>query len=352
MEFSRKEWVAILLQEIFPSQGSNPRLLCLRHGQTDPLPLRHLGLSLFHLVSSPPQVNSGLDTWYSQCPKGETHIKVSWGQSQNLRSFLSIISCSQIKLHGTPRLKGQRKRFLPPEGRKGYVCSFALNLFWGTLIHESATMRWKFIHNSGHKFRPQTLLTSKFLARYSLSFLSGSESLPQKLGNLHGMPAGNFPIGSVGKEPPAYEGDMGNMGLISVGPQSSKWHPTAVFLPENSLDRGPGRLHTVHRATKSQTELSACVHTHTHTHTHGMSAMKLMPFDSLISFYTYCGFLSFFFYISRCLSIQSLNTSKSKVSILVSPFFFAFSEWPRVHHSFFPSCPHSCSRLSLHSSYL
>ena len=271
MEFSRKEWVAILLQEIFPSQGSNPRLLCLRHGQTDPLPLRHLGLSLFHLVSSPPQVNSGLDTWYSQCPKGETHIKVSWGQSQNLRSFLSIISCSQIKLHGTPRLKGQRKRFLPPEGRKGYVCSFALNLLWGTLIHESATMRWKFIHNSGHKFRPQTLLTSKFLARYSLSFLSGSESLPQKLGNLHGMPAGNFPIGSVGKEPPAYEGDMGNMGLISVGPQSSKWHPTAVFLPENSLDRGPGRLHTVHRATKSQTELSACVHTHTHTHTRDVS---------------------------------------------------------------------------------
>ena len=168
MEFSRQEWVAILLQEIFPSQGSNPRLLCLQYGQTDPLPLRHLGLSLFHLVSSPPQVNSGLDTWCSQRPKGETHIKVSWGQSQNLRSFLPIISCSQIKLHGTPRLKGQRKRFLPPEGRKGYVHSSALNLPWGALIHEGATVRWKFIHNSGHKFRPQTLLISKFLARYSL----------------------------------------------------------------------------------------------------------------------------------------------------------------------------------------
>ena len=32
-----------LLQEIFPTQGSNPNLLCPLHGQVDSLPLRHLG---------------------------------------------------------------------------------------------------------------------------------------------------------------------------------------------------------------------------------------------------------------------------------------------------------------------
>ena len=31
-----------LLQGIFPTQGSNPRLLCLLHGQVDSLPLSHL----------------------------------------------------------------------------------------------------------------------------------------------------------------------------------------------------------------------------------------------------------------------------------------------------------------------
>ena len=42
MEFSRRilEWVAMpLLQGIFPTQGSNPCLLCLLHWQADSLPL-------------------------------------------------------------------------------------------------------------------------------------------------------------------------------------------------------------------------------------------------------------------------------------------------------------------------
>ena len=36
-----------LLQDIFPTQGSNPSLLCLLHWQADSLPLNHLGSPVY-----------------------------------------------------------------------------------------------------------------------------------------------------------------------------------------------------------------------------------------------------------------------------------------------------------------
>ena len=36
-------WLSFPLQGIFPTQGSNPRLLCLLHWQADSLPLGYLG---------------------------------------------------------------------------------------------------------------------------------------------------------------------------------------------------------------------------------------------------------------------------------------------------------------------
>ena len=46
MEFSRQEYSHFLPQGIFPTQGSNPHLLCLLHLQVDSLPLCHLGSSM------------------------------------------------------------------------------------------------------------------------------------------------------------------------------------------------------------------------------------------------------------------------------------------------------------------
>ena len=43
------EWVAISSSRIFPTQGSNPCLLCLLPWQADSLPLHHLGSPVFQL---------------------------------------------------------------------------------------------------------------------------------------------------------------------------------------------------------------------------------------------------------------------------------------------------------------
>ena len=44
----------------------------------------------------------------------------------------------------------------------------------------------------------------------------------------------SFPGGSVVKNPPANARDAGDKGSILW---SRKWQPTAVFLPQNSMDR-------------------------------------------------------------------------------------------------------------------
>ena len=54
MEFSRqKYWVAchFLLHGIFPTQGLNPRLLCLLHWRVDSLPLSRLGSPFMNAVT-------------------------------------------------------------------------------------------------------------------------------------------------------------------------------------------------------------------------------------------------------------------------------------------------------------
>ena len=205
---------------------------------------------------------------------------------------------------GCPDWRGRERE--STSWRKGYVHIFAFNLLWGTLIHEGTTMRWKLIHNLGHRFSPQTPLSSKFIARCSLSSLSGSETLPQKLGNPHGDASWGFPIGLAGKEPPAYEGDMGNTGSISVSaPRAGSGTPLQYSCLKIPWTEEPGRLQSTGPQRVRHSKCAHCTHarvrahTHTHTHTHGMSAMKLMPWGSLISFYTYCGFL--FLHFSLCL---------------------------------------------------
>ena len=54
VEFSRQEyWIGVfsLLQEIFPTQGSNPHLLLVPHWQVGSLPLNHLGSPSAQVVS-------------------------------------------------------------------------------------------------------------------------------------------------------------------------------------------------------------------------------------------------------------------------------------------------------------
>ena len=51
---SRQEyWLLALLQGIFLTQGSNPRLLCLLHGQTGSLLLSHLNSPLYKRIPIP-----------------------------------------------------------------------------------------------------------------------------------------------------------------------------------------------------------------------------------------------------------------------------------------------------------
>ena len=57
---------------------------------------------------------------------------------------------------------------------------------------------------------------------------------------------------------------MQEMQEIQVPSLGRKWQPTAVFLPENPMDRGAWWA-TVDGVAKSWTGLSTRAHTHTHT---------------------------------------------------------------------------------------
>ena len=59
---------------------------------------------------------------------------------------------------------------------------------------------------------------------------------------------------------------MQEMQEIQVPSLGRKWQPTAVFLPENPMDRGAWWA-TVDGVAKSWTGLSARTHAHTHTET-------------------------------------------------------------------------------------
>ena len=64
--------------------------------------------------------------------------------------------------------------------------------------------------------------------------------------------------GSVVKESTCLAADTGDGGLIprsGRSPEGGKGHPTPVFLPGESMDRGAWRA-TVQRVTESQTRLS------------------------------------------------------------------------------------------------
>ena len=68
----------------------------------------------------------------------------------------------------------------------------------------------------------------------------------------------------------ANAGDVREAGLIPESgrsPGGGHGNPLQYPCLENPMDRGAWWT-TVHRITKSQTQLSTYVHTHTHTHTH------------------------------------------------------------------------------------
>ena len=191
-------------------------------------------------------------------------------------------------------------------------------------------MRWKLIHNVGYRFSPQTPLSSKFLARCSLSSLSGSEILFQKLGDPHGDASWDFPIGSAGKEPPAYEGDTGNTGSNSVSaPRVGSGTPLPYSCLKIHWTEEPGRPQSIGPQTVRHNW--ARVHTHTHTHTQDVSyETDAMGQFNFLLYISWCSF----FNVSHCVSIHSLNIGKSKVSVLATPFLFAFSERLQAPHSF------------------
>ena len=76
-----------------------------------------------------------------------------------------------------------------------------------------------------------------------------------------------FPGGTVVKNSPANAGDVAEVGLIpgsGISPGGGNGNPFQYSCLENPMDRGPWWA-TVHRVTKSWTQLNT--HTHTYTHT-------------------------------------------------------------------------------------
>lgn len=138
---------------------------------------------------SPQQVSPGLYTWWSQGPKSETHIKASWGQAQNLQfPFHRFFKSNQVAR--AAQIEGYIERDCT-SSRKERVCGHfchLLYLLWGTLIHEDTTMRLKVIHNLGHKFSPQTLLSSRFLPCYSFCLSVVSHLVRDSLRNFWKFP--------------------------------------------------------------------------------------------------------------------------------------------------------------------
>ena len=70
-------------------------------------------------------------------------------------------------------------------------------------------------------------------------------------------------IHSCGKESPCqckrHKGFRFNPWILKI-PWSNIWQPTPIFFPKNPMDREAWWAHGV---TKSQTQLSTCMHTHT-----------------------------------------------------------------------------------------
>ena len=48
----------------------------------------------------------------------------------------------------------------------------------------------------------------------------------------------SFPDGSVGNEPACNTGDTGSICGLGRSPEAGNWHPTPVFLPEESHGQG------------------------------------------------------------------------------------------------------------------
>ena len=66
-----------------------------------------------------------------------------------------------------------------------------------------------------------------------------------------------FPGGSGGKKYACNVKDLGSVSGFGKIPWRRAWQRTPVFLPgESPWTEQPGRLHTVHGFTKSQTQLS------------------------------------------------------------------------------------------------
>ena len=87
------------------------------------------------------------------------------------------------------------------------------------------------------------------------------------------------------KNPTANAGDTKDTGSVPKwgrSPGVGNGNPLQYSYPENSMDRGTWQA-TVHRVTKSQTQLN----THTHTHTHWSRGIIGQPQASWGCFYTH-----------------------------------------------------------------
>ena len=65
-----------------------------------------------------------------------------------------------------------------------------------------------------------------------------------------------FPGGSDGKESACNAGDLGSIPKLGKFPGERNGYPHQYSYLENSMNREPGGLHTVHGITKSWTRLS------------------------------------------------------------------------------------------------
>ena len=118
--------------------------------------------------------------------------------------------------------------------------------------------------------------------------------------------------------------------LVEKMPWRRKWQPTPVFLAwKNPMDRG-ARWATVHRVSRSRTQLSADTHTHTHTHTHGLQYQVLL-FMNLSHISTYSGHIWYCSIKFKFVCIQDLHiygkltykyTLQGFVFAIVNGFFF------------------------------
>ena len=115
----------------------------------------------------------------------------------------------------------------------------------------------------GRNLKIQSVVVSKFFISQILNFRK-SPILKSNINTLFEYSWG-FPGGSVVKNPPSNEGDVGSIPELGRSPGGGHGNPLQYSCLENPMDMG-AQWATVQGVTKSQTWLSnrACAQTHTH----------------------------------------------------------------------------------------